>query len=451
MHDSAVSNTKTRSFVKTRADQYYEVEATLNKTVTWLQQNSKYLVTAFLDTNFDGNFDTGNPTDGDNEAEFFTVPTMVKMNGNNNSVMLSNNDFFGQPAFPATEHIDSGTSFNAVTEFQNADLGTANARVVLMWARQTTGAYEPIFRVDVVTGNNPDRGVHSYSYVYSKLVGGDNVPGFYGRDWMTLQTPNNTCKSYLWDNSGGPWNKGAPRANCPIGSNGPINTSAKVDGTAATLLDEGISLNPPSGEVSGSECTGTDCHSYSLPTLSDWATYCPANNGDVVISSNTTWNAGGCWRDVSIDNNDTLTLTDTSNPYYFRTLTCNGNKGKIAFGNIPTDEKITLFVETINCSGGNHINGGQYWNPNNAPHQVRINYLGNADLYLNGNADIHGVIVAPNAHVTVNGNFTYHGGINAAQLTVSGNARLNYDEKLGTATAVSDLNFTLNKTSQRYR
>jgi len=77
------------------------VEETLNRTVSWLQTHSKYIVDAFSEENFSDNFDLGSPALGDNEGEFFGVYSMVKMKGTNNSVMLTNNGFFGTPSFPA--------------------------------------------------------------------------------------------------------------------------------------------------------------------------------------------------------------------------------------------------------------------------------------------------------------------------------------------------------------
>lgn len=450
MLSSASSNTKTRALVKTRADYYYDVEATLNKTVAWLQTNSKSLVTAFMGANFETNFDLGSPAVGDNEGQFFTVPTMVKMKGTNSSVMLSNNAFFGESAFPSSTHIDTNASFDAVSEFESADLGAANARVVLIWARETDGNYEPIFRVDVVTGNNPDRGVHSFSYIYSTLVATEGALGFYGQQFMTLQSPNNECYSYQYsyDAGAGTWSRGAPRANCPIGSNGPINISSHVHGTAKTLLDDGIILNPPGGNVSGSPCDGPNCHSYSLPSMSDWATYCPGVVNDIEVIADTELAAAGCYRDIGIDNDKTLTLSNYEDPYYIRTLDFRSNFAKFALGSIPPGEVVTVFVETIS---NNHINGNLFYNPNNAPHQLVINYIGLNAISLDGTADINAVVVAPNSTVTVNGNFNFYGGIYTTQLTILGRARINWDEGIGGIPVLSDMNFALRKASQRYR
>lgn len=448
MLNAAATNTKTRALVKTQADYYYDAEETLNKTVAWLQAHSKSLVTAFTADNFDNNFTPGDPVVGDNEGQHFTVPTMVKMDGSNNSVMLSNNDFFGSPSFPQTTHIDTGADFDAVTEFRNADLGSANARVVLIWARESEGNYEPIFRADVVTGNNPDRGVHSFSYVYSTLVATESALGFYGEEFLTLQSPNNDCSSFQYTYANGAWSKGAPRSNCPVGSDDDINISSHVNGTAKTLLDNGIHLNPPGGEVSGGTCTGGTCHSYGLPIYSSWASYCPDNQVDMTVSANTTLSAGGCYRDIHIDNRNTLTFTDTENPYYIRTLDFRSNFAKFSVGVLPPGEKVTLYIETISNDA---INGNQFYNPGSAPHQLEINYIGTRALKLNGTADLNALLVAPNVLVTVNGNFNYYGGIWAKQLDVLGKAKLYYDEAIGAQPVVRDLKFALKKASQRYR
>lgn len=452
MLDSANSNMKTRSFVKTRSDQYYKVEATLNKVLAWLQDNSRTITSGFESGQFTTNFTKGNPTFGDNEGAFFQVPTMVKLAGTNDSAMLSNNAFFGASAFPTLTNPGTGASWDAVTDFAAADLGEANARVVMMWARESNGSHEPIFRVDVVTGNNPDRGVHSFSFVYSELVGGGATPGFYGRDFYTSQSPNNTCDSYDWTHNGSTWVRGAPKANCPVATDGPLNTSANISGTGSTLQDPGISLNPPSGNFTGTECEGSGCHSYTLPVLNTWAGYCPGVTTDLYVGSDQSIPAG-CYRDITIANNRTLEMSDFSAPYYIRNLTHAGNKAKVDFGSIPTIEKVQIYVEEVYMNAQGHVNGNKIIGTNNAPHQMEWYYLGTGavTLQLNGTTDMYGLIVAPNADVVVNGNFDFYGGILAKSLNVIGNATLHYDERLGVTTVPDDLNFSIKKASQRYR
>lgn len=453
MLDSAASNTKTRALVTTQADNYYQVEQTLNNVVGWLQSNSKNIVTAFNAANFTANFDVGNPAVGDNEGQNFEVPTMVKMAGTNDSVMLSNNSFFGQSAFPTTTNIDSNAAFNPVTEFANADLGEANARVILVWARQTSQNYEPIFRIDVVTGNNPDRGVHSYSYVYSTLVTSNSGPGFFGRDSFTAQSPNNDCYSYqyVYDAGSSTWSRGAPRSNCSVNSDGSMNISSKINGTANTNLNNGLSFNPPGGDASGGACEGAGCHSMSLPVVGTWASLCSGgHSGDVTITVNQPL-AAGCYRDLLINNNKTVTFNDHSGPYYFRNIEYGGNNAEISYGTIPSGKDITVYTESIKANGSNHINGKKFINASSAPHQVKLYYLGTDKLTMNGNVDMGAIVYAPNADVDVLGNFNFYGAIQAKNLYVGGNARINYDESLGGVPVLSDMNFALKQTSQRYR
>lgn len=447
MLESAGTNSKTRALVTTQADYYYEVEGTLNRVVTWLQDNSENLSAAF-NSDFETYFDTGSPSLGGNEGEHFGVPTMVKMAGTNNSVMLSNNAFFGTPAFPALG------GFNAITEFANADLGTANARIVLVWARESSGNFEPIFRIDVVTGNNPDRGVHSYSFVYSTLLTTAGGPGFYGQTSLELATPNNDCYSYAYTYAAGPgtWSKGAPRSNCSVNSDGVLDVSSKVYGVANTLLDDGVVLSPPGGDVSGGTCDGPGCHSLTLENPGTWDILCPGVVNDLNYNSNGTLASGGCYRDITISNNRTVLFTDTTQPYYFRRINYGGNNARITFPTLPPGpDKIRIYSGQYSANGNNHINGNKYVNSNNPPHKVEFWYLGTDQLQLNGNVEMNGVIYAPYATVQVNGNFNFYGAIKAKLLDVRGNARINYDEELGASPVLTDLNFSLKKTSQRYR
>ncbi|MDC0357213.1 hypothetical protein OAO01_00225 [Oligoflexia bacterium] len=453
MLDSSATNAKTRSIVTTQSEYYYEVEETLNKVVGWLQINSKNIVNGFAAANFTNNFDLGSPTLGDNEGEHFSVPTMVKMKGTNDSVMLSNNSYFGTSAFPATTNIDTNAAFNALTEFQSADLGAANARIVLIWARETDGNYEPIFRIDVLTGNNPDRGVHSFSYVFSTLEASNGALQFYGRDFLTLNTPNNDCSSYqyTYDLPSASWNPGAPRSNCGVASDLAIGISSKVNGSAKSLINPGVSLNPPGGDISGSSCEGVGCHGYVLPVYGTFEDFCPVHNGDLAIVADTTLPNGGCWRNVAIENKKTLFLADTTTPYIFKFVDFKTNFAHLSFGpggQIPPGSTVIVFAETIN---NDHMNGNQFYNALNAPHQVQFNYIGLNNLQFNGTAAFNALTTAPNASIDVNGNFNYYGGIWAKDLMVGGHAELFGDESVAGPPVLSDINFALKKTSQRFR
>lgn len=463
MLDLTATGTKTRAIVKTQAKNQYECEETLNKVVAWLQTNSKNIVGAFVGTNFTNNFDLSSPTEGANEGAFFGIPTMVKMKGTNNSVMLSNNDFFGQAAFPATQNIETNASFDAVNAFANADLGNANARAILMWARHTDGNYEPVFRVDAVTGNNPDRGAHLFTYVYTQLNvqnPGGTVPGigFYTEDTaLETKTGNNQCYSYKWVHNGVSWSKGAPRSNCIVASKQGIILESKINGSALTNVLDGVTIDPPSGQVSGTICEAPGCHSHSLSAFADWTTTCGAySRGNLTVNGNTNLGSGPtlndqCWDTVTISNNSTLTLSDKSNPYRFKNLVFqNNSNSRLALVPMVLNERVTLYVDRI---GGDKINGNQAFNLNNSPSNFQLNLTSTYPLDLQGTADIYGHIVAPLANITLTGNFMFHGKIEASGMYATGNARFNYDENFDVAAGptVSDMAMTLKKASQRYR
>lgn len=454
MLSSSQLNSKTRAIVNKQADYFYDAETVLHNVVGWMQLNSKSLVTGFTSGNFTTNFDLGNPVVGDNEGTNFSTPTMMKIAGTNTSVMLSNNSFFGTSAFPTTTHIDTSAPFDAVSSFSGTDFGNgANARIVGIWARDASGDYEPIFRVDVITGNNPDRGVHSFSYIYSTLeVTTPSTPGFFGANSMSTGTGNNSCSSYSYTYSGGAWSRGAAKSNCPIASNGPITLKSQINGTARTNTANGITLN--GGAVSGETCTGPGCNTFTMPTLSDFPTYCPAHQGDVTVAANTSWvsspaGATKCWQNVTVNSNRTLTLTDTTNPYYFSSLNFVGT-GTLRFPTLAPGNKIKIYVGQFNSN--NRINGNSLVNTNNPPSSLEIYYYGLNDYLFNGTADMNGVFYSPNANVTLNGNFNMYGAIHAKTLSALGNARFNYDEGLGVGTpVVTDMRFSIRKASQRYR
>ncbi|MCB0331088.1 MAG: hypothetical protein KDD70_15575 [Bdellovibrionales bacterium] len=272
---------------------------------------------------------------------------------------------------------------------------------------------------------------------------------------MNFDTPNNDCYSYSYEFDAGTssWSRGAPRANCGIAADGPINLKSKINGNANSLVNPGVVYLPlgnPSGDVSGDVCEGPGCHSYSLPVISNsWSSFCGTTN-DIAVSADMTLGSGGCYRDIEINNNRTLYLSDTTTPYYIRTVDFRANNAHLSFGTngvVPQGEKVTVYVQEI---AGDHMNGNQFYNAGNAPHQVEFTYIGTSPFTFNGTADFNAFFTAPNAPVTVNGNFNYYGGIWATSLDIGGSARVWADEA-GTVSVLSDMNFSIKKASQRYR
>lgn len=146
-----------------------------------------------------------------------------------------------------------------------------------------------------------------------------------------------------------------------------------------------------------------------------------------------------------------MTLTDTNNPYRFKTLLFKNNGNSVL--TIPTlapGNKVTIYTD--NFDGGS-VNGQQMFNTNNAPRCLQINITSNQAIKLNGNADMYVQLIAPTAYVELLGNFDFYGSIEAWRFAVTGNGTFNYDEGIGSpgTPVVTDMTFAIKKASQRYR
>lgn len=458
MLDSSSTNAKTRALVTTQADKYYEVEETVNRVVGWLQMNSKNLAGLFRTADFNAAFTIGAPSVGSNEGEQFAVPTMVKLTGTNQSAILSKNSWFGTSAFPNAHNIDTGATFDPVASFQNTDFGAANARIVMVWARGTNGAFEPVFRVDVITGNHPDRGVHSYSHIYSKVVPGAwSQAGFYGKTGLRMgNSVSTTCSSLRFTHNGTNWVQGGGAAGCFLASDLTVLIDGTVSGRAGSLSQNGVVVDKGTLQP-GPECEGAGCHNLTLENPGHWAAACPASAGVNVTASALGGAplAGGCYDTITVDAN--MQMTDTTTAYHVNKINFVGNNKKLTFGAIPVGQKVKLYVEELDPNNNrSKFEGNRVMNTNsaglfNAPHQLELHYTGTLPLDVGGNTNIYAHLFAPYAAVASTGNSDYYGGIEALHLTVTGNTDYFYDESIGTQQPVGDLAYDLRKTSQRYR
>ena len=447
-----------RTVTSANTKNYYEVEKTINMVTAWLQSNSKNIVNAFSSANFNTNFDLTSPTVGDNEGSSFQVPTLVKMKGTSHAVQLTNNAFFGTSYFPPTTNIDTAASYNAVTSFTGTNFGNVAIRILLVWARSTDGHYEPIFRIDAITGSDPQRGVHGVNFVRSDLVVSSVGLGYYSDDGdFQTSGPNNTCNSYQWTwNSGtSTWSRGASRTNCILIGKDDMTFKGKVWGSVYTKKSGGLDA-PSIANISGTKCQGTGCHSYTLPAQSNWATWCSGGNqGNVSAAAPTNLVAGAtratqCWDTITVGSNKTLNFSTANQPYFIKTLTLqNNSNSKVTFTTVGPGNKYTLY---FNSFAGGSINGNQFFATNLAPNQIEVNIMQDGTLTMNGTATVHGVFNhTANSTVNLLGNFSMFGAIRANAISVGGNAIFNYDEGIGTGGALSDIQFSLYKASQRYR
>jgi hypothetical protein len=238
MLQSSASSSKTRYVVRKDAENFYNVESSINKVTAWLQANSKNIVSVFTENGFNAYFSQDiSPSSGSNQGSAFVVPTMIKMNGSNNAVQLTNNSFFGSSAFPSTSNINSGTAFNATQSFDSTDFGNnVSVRLLLVAAQETDGNYQPVFRIDAVTGADPERGVHGINFVKSSLYTTNIGAGYYAEHAsFTTGNPNNQCWSYnyTWNENSQSWSRGAPRTNCDISARSNITLKSAIHGNVA--------------------------------------------------------------------------------------------------------------------------------------------------------------------------------------------------------------------------
>jgi hypothetical protein len=323
MLQSATGTSSTRIVSEKNTKNFYDVERSINSVTAWLQSNSKNLVTAFSSANFSTNFDLGSPAAGVNEGTAFAVPTLIKMKGTNNAVQLTNSSYFGTSAFPNTTNIDTGAAFNAASAFSSANFGDGvSVRLLAVWALATDGHYQPIFRVDAVTGGeDPEHGVHGLNFIKSALLTSTTGVGYYASygDFAT-GSPNNQCWSYqyTWNAGTSTWSRGAARSNCIITSQDDISLRSAIHGNVYTNKANGVALN--GGSVSGTKCQGAGCVTYTLPVNPNWTTRCGAVAPvDVTAAGTTNLAAGGtlatqCFRDITVGSNRTINFTTPNQP-----------------------------------------------------------------------------------------------------------------------------------------
>lgn len=455
---------------KERSVNYYDAEETLGSALSWLRENSTGLALLFGRNNFYSSFDRSTPGKGANDTGSTAVETKVKVQGSSNSAILASSDL-ATSDFPVTTDAATGASFDPKTVFSAASLGSGQTRITLVDAIPVDSSkdfgdpdlgnpmpqteFNPLYRVDAMNALNS--GAHVFGYVVGTLIFDYGV-GFYGRDFVEARQ---VCDSYLSNN--GAYGGSNRRANCTVGSNGTIkiHSSEIVYGTARTngSFNEG---SPYGGKVcsdfvsncpnKGTKCAGPSCKVPGLPTYSTWNVYCPTNQGDVTVNSNATMTVAGnaanqkCWGTVTIGNKKVLTLKTTAYSYFIDTFDI-PNTGKVNFSPDPSTGTINLYVRRF---VGDKFNGNQVFNVNNKPYQLRIHYLGNAPLVLNGTAAMSAFVIAPYAPVTVTGSFDFKGGIKATALTMTGSGDVHFDES-GDITTISDTSYQLRQVEQRYR
>lgn len=453
-----------------RAEEYFKNEETLARAATWLRSHSQDLVYLFRRDNFYSLFDRSSPSSGENQ-EVSPVASRLKLKGTNATPLLASVDALGRTEFPVSE-TSMGEPFELVLEFAKLlDDAVAEVKISLLDAAPSNPDrdfgdpalgnpppetdFKPVFRLDVM--NSSSRGSHLYSYLVGELKYHLDI-GFLGEQFVELRQ---SCDSYSSKN--GAYSSDTRQANCLIGSGGPVRVhqSQNIYGSVrtATQVEQSAPWNggicddfndgcPRMGDV----CEGSSCGIPSLPTYEEWSTYCPSNQGNLTVNTNQTLTVASaaatdrCWNTVRVNPNRTLTLSSTETPYFFETLDI-ANNGKIEFAPNPSHATIEIYVRQF---AGDSFNASQAINSTNKPYQLKIHYLGSADLTLNGNAQMYAFIVAPYAGIEVSGNYDFHGGIKAKRLLATGAGKLRYDQS-GSETKLEDIRFSVRQMGQHYR
>ena len=479
---STSNNIRLQSVINTNNNRYYSVEDSLGQATAWIQTNSKYLVTLFQDSNFENNFDFSDPTIGNNDSDVihhFNLATQVKINSSNNSAIISNNDAFGVSSFPTGVHYDDNSDTkNLVAEFNslfpNAENGGVNLRITVLSSIPSATGYSPVLRVDAITGSNPDRGTHLYSYVYGEFINtttgstsADNS-GFYGHNEVSLGGAS-WCKSAPWTWTGAAWSRGAYGANCLMQSQGEIDLSGsgtKIHGAAKTNLSSGVTDPAKVTDNNIYGCAGFSCHTTNLEVFDNFATACPlpaTSYPSITISANRNFLATEgvctgtkcCFNQVTVNNKikASLVTPNTIASYHIKSLVYGGgHKDTQVNVNPPAHtDVVDLYVQQV---GSDHINGQRVANGTKAPQQLRFIYTGTNQLTLNGTAEMRAHLFSPYTSIKINGNFAFYGKINATALDIIGTADL-YSDEVNSLTAVpittADLNLRVTKITQRYR
>ncbi len=411
--NNAVKATSTVNLVN---DRYYEVEKAISEVNNWLQQNTTNLGAYFDSANFGTYFvlKTNEDVLGTNEVANFGVPTRVRVKTTGNlTPMISNNSQFGTSNFPSIGSFNPVTSFN--TAFPNASNGGVNMKLTLIWAENNlNNGYNPVFRIDAITGNNPDRGIHLYANivgnfsmnVFPDVVGTGTVANpetSYMRDYINFfgqnsvdNTGSSTCKSANWTYSGGAWARGADGSNCIISSTTAVTLGGsgyKVYGgvyspqaLSATTRAKITNNNALAAECPNGGCVGLynplrarfDRNLDGTVNSTDysWAQYCPNNgtkvcpvgsgaggtnpaNCDITVSANTVFNLpAGCYDTVTIANKGTLKLNELTLATIDATM--KGKDGNaldfsqqdLLLSTLPYPHSKAIYIRSMSLSGG---------------------------------------------------------------------------------------------------
>ena len=444
------SSTKFKQIRNKAEKNHFLAEQKINQVNSWLQNNSKYIVTLFKKNNFSTYFDTSGPIKGNNDI--LDIPSLIKKSGTNNSVILSNNSEYGTSNFPNGIHLENSSVKNLNASFNNTfpNSDGIDLRLTLISANKTNADYTPFFRVDALTGKN----FRLYSIIQGAAIS-PNVfntnTGFYGEDYVLL-SGNLNCESKTFSFINSNWLKSPTSHNCLINSQGNITlsgTKIRVYGAVKTNTSSAISQETKIMDNNSFGCNGFGCNSNPLNSYTNaWTSDGTCSSfEDLTVFTNTTLDPTDCYNKITVNSGKTLILSDTSKDYHIKTLDFKSNAKILLNPGLGSDNKI-ISVK-INQLIGNQFNTSNFDNLNNAPHQFRLIYTGAYNLQLQGNDDFHAHIYSPYAGIIITDNSTFYGNINAYRIEINNSANLYSDQvpmlAASPSAPIKDFNFGLKR------
>ena len=465
--DRARTHIKTTDSVKKRARRFYKTEESINKALSWMRTNSKYLANAFSRDYYYDTMDFNAPAYGANDLTYFRVPSRLFYQGSTASIMFSSSYSIGYAVFPTAYHLDTGAMKNLPADFYSSDLGDANVRATFISTRPLysgrdygdpdSGNHEPetdfhhVIRLDAMEA--VDRGAHSYAYLISDMHL-EEPGGYFGRDYIEL---NRDCDS--WRSTGANpyrvYDASYKEPNCVITSHGEVriksgkrvNGSVSTTGTINVGVGWGGNICGTFGiacGVPGEVCEDPSCDVDGLPLYDTWATYCPTDQGDYKQALMTTGTlttasdaaADKCWNLVQVRTPSAITsLTSSEYPYFFKTLDL-GTAGRLEINPTHATGIVEIYVEKFTGNLGpepcitcapvmaydNELNSQRFINMLGDPKRVIVHYLGTDDITLNGSLAHQMFLIAPYANVTVAASADYQGGLRATGVTFNSSA-----------------------------
>lgn len=415
------------------------IQEGLAETILWLRENAEDLKRPFMSTQFYSQFDRSAPTIGANDTTVFGNYTLVKLRATTDSVLLTNDSVLGTSNFPSL-----GTT-NLTTSFSQAIDSTRSVRVSLYEALAASSGgdsgdpddgnplpttnFEPVFRIDVY--ESPFQGRQVTAFVQGSYSG--SSPQFLGVNSVNV---SRDCDGY--DSQSGSYSVSNRTASCAVHSQGSLtisnsNTvygSAKSNGTLVS--GGGVCGDFESPCAPGETCNGTQCGVGGLEAYKLFSEYCPQAVGYLKIRNDTTLDPASddprerCWRKIKIEKNSTLTLVNTSIPYFVEDLEI--DKGFIQVVPSTPTGAVTFYLWEVRDDALSAEDLRNSYSPPN----LQLHYLGTDRLRINtmSSPTFQGFLFSPNAEIEIRGNGDFHGGAKAKDLNLNGSGWLHGDNQV---------------------